>query len=136
MDDYVLIVDDDQDARQILSTIVKSLDVDAEAASDGLEALQLARKRIPKLILLDLMMPNMDGYTMLSRIRGNPRTRYIPVIVVTACSVDQLLMLKLPGVKDVVQKGDLTNLKTLVEETLGSIIPPSGGTGDWKPSTS
>ena len=121
MNDYVLIVDDDEDARRILGVIVKSLDVPFESAPDGLKALERTKQDKPKLILLDLMMPEMDGFAMLSNLQSDPITRHIPVIVVTACSPDQIDMLQLPGVKNVVPKGDLIDLKGMIES--GTVRP-------------
>ncbi len=105
---YVLVVDDDPDAQEILSRIVESLGLESQIATDGLEALSLIYSRQPNLVLLDLMMPRLDGFGVLSRLNSNPKTRGIPVIVVTACRSDQIDMLKLPGVTQVVQKGDFS----------------------------
>jgi len=120
MTDYVLIVDDDEDSRQILSVIVKSLSRTFKTAANGISALECVKEEIPALILLDLMMPGMDGFGVLSHIRSDPQTRRIPVIVVTGYSVDQASMLKLPGVKEVVQKGNLISLRNLIQEALES----------------
>jgi CheY-like chemotaxis protein len=105
---YVLIVDDDPDAREVLTDIVESLGLEARVAEDGSTALKAVNQTLPTLILLDLMMPRMDGFTMLSRLRSTPRTRAIPVIVVTACGNDGRRTLMLPGVIDVVPKGSFT----------------------------
>ncbi len=118
--DYVLIVDDDQDAREILGVMVKSMKYSYKTASEGASALEQIRCDIPALILLDLMMPVMDGFSVLTKLRSDPRTRHIPVIVVTACSQDQINMLKLPGVRDVVQKGKLAVLRGLIQQ----YVPP------------
>lgn len=123
MNDYVLIVDDDEDARRILSVIVKSLDVPFESAPDGIKALERTKQKRPSLILLDLMMPGMDGFSMLAHLQSDPNTRHIPVIVVTACTPDQIDMLQLPGVKNVVPKGDLIDLRGLIEKMLGKSSP-------------
>ncbi len=112
---YVLIVDDDPDAREVLEDIVRSLGFETHAASDGLEALDVLRhidRSPPSLITLDLMMPTMDGFTVYNWLRGNPTTRYVPVIVVTAMARNQLDMLRLPGVCAVIEKGKF-GLETL-----------------------
>ncbi len=118
VDDYVLIVDDDEDARRILSVIVKSLDLPFESAVNGLRGLERIKRRKPSLILLDLMMPEMDGFAMLASLQCDPDTRHIPVVVVTACTRDQIDMLQLPGVKNVVPKGDLLDLRGVLEKLL------------------
>jgi CheY-like chemotaxis protein len=121
--DYVLIVDDDEDARRILGVIVKSLDISFESAPNGLMALERIKQKRPMLILLDLMMPEMDGFAMLSNLQCDPNMRHIPVIVVTACTRDQIDMLQLPGVKNVVPKGDLLDLRGLIVNLLGKSSP-------------
>lgn len=111
MGKYVLIVDDDRDAQEVLVDIVSTLGLEARLASDGLEALTHLReteKMPPVLIMLDLMMPTMDGFAVYNWLRGNPSTRHVPVIVVTACARDQVDMFRLPGVSGVVQKGNFS----------------------------
>lgn len=119
----VLIVDDDPDAQEILGRIVKHLGFDIQTADDGIQALELVHEEFPDLIFLDLMMPRMDGFNALARLRATPRTRSIPVIVVTAYAPRQIDMLRLPGVTAVVQKGTFTvsSLRELVTETLDEI---------------
>jgi len=127
-DDYCLIVDDDPDALDILSRIVHSLGLHTRTANDGLEAVKMLRQlnsELPALVLLDLMMPGMDGYGVLSKLVSSPTTREIPVIVVTACSPYQIDMLRLPGVKEVVQKGEFTvpGFIRLIADTLDLTRP-------------
>jgi CheY-like chemotaxis protein len=117
---YVLIVDDDPDAREVLSDIVESLGLKVQTAEDGRIALETAYSEPPALILLDLMMPRMDGFSTLARLRGIPGTRRVPVIVVTACGNDGRHMLMLPGVTEVVPKGSFTveSMTRLISRTL------------------
>jgi len=98
MSTYILVVDDEPDAREILVRIVKTLGLDAKTASDGFEAIEEIKTELPALVLLDLMMPGMDGFDVLNKMRADMRTRYIPVVVVTACSSSQVHHLQLPGV--------------------------------------
>jgi len=105
MKGYVLVVDDDEDARVLLSAVLTGLGLPHECASDGIEALAQIEERAPKLILLDLMMPRMHGYDVVARLRSNPETRDIPVVVVSAHPPNQQDMLKLPGVAQVIRKG-------------------------------
>lgn len=110
-DSYVLIVDDDPDARAILGQIVQVVGLSVRSASDGLEALDILRQaqsHTPELVVLDLMMPGLNGFSVYSWLQGNPATRRVPVIVVTACDRDQIDMLKLPGVNQIVRKGEFT----------------------------
>jgi CheY-like chemotaxis protein len=122
-DEYILVVDDDPDAREILSYAVEYVGLGAMSVEDGLEAIDVLLKEgkvLPVLVLLDLMMPGLDGFTVLSRMRAHPTTRHIPVIVVTAARPGQVDMLRLPGVKDVVRKGHFTiqSLGQLITETV------------------
>ena len=120
---YVLIVDDDPDARELLEEVAQSLGLETRSASDGLEALDVLRtteKDPPGLIMLDLMMPSMDGFAVYNWLRGNPTTRRVPVIVVTAVARDQVDTLRLPGVTRVVQKGQFTI--GLMSELISSVV--------------
>ncbi|GAB4471811.1 MAG: hypothetical protein Kow00124_09290 [Anaerolineae bacterium] len=117
---YILIVDDDDDAREILDTILSSIGYSTRAAGGGQEALTLIRDTLPNLILLDLMMPRMSGFEVLSRLQGDPRTRRIPVIVVSALARDQAVMMHLPGVVDVIQKG-MFSIADLIQRIQGAL---------------
>jgi len=80
----VLIVDDSSDSLQILNEVLKS-QYEVRIARSGEQALQAARQKPrPDAILLDIMMPGMDGYEVCSRLKANDATRDIPVIFITA----------------------------------------------------
>jgi signal transduction histidine kinase len=78
----VLIADDEPDIRRFLKMQLE--DVEVIEASDGAEALDLVRNRLPQLVLLDYMMPEVDGVEVCRRIREDPTTRGVAVIVLTA----------------------------------------------------
>jgi PAS domain S-box-containing protein len=80
---HALLVDDDEDSRIILSSMLEREGWNVAAASDGVEALVQVEKQIPQLILLDLLMPNMDGFEFSAYLRKNPAWRTIPVVVLT-----------------------------------------------------
>ncbi len=80
----ILIVDDDPGARKILDGILRPYGYDLAFACDGVEALAQADSRMPDLILLDVMMPGMDGFAVCRRLRATPRLAEIPVIMLTA----------------------------------------------------
>ena len=83
----VLIVEDEYDNREILRAVVEDLlGYDAILASDGLSAVEMAAEHKPCLILMDLMMPVLDGFEAMRRIKENPDTKDIPVVAVTALS--------------------------------------------------
>jgi len=81
-----LVVDDNPETVDIVSTILKKAGYEVLAAYDGEKGLSAARMSLPDVILLDLMMPVMDGYTMNQRLKEGSDTRNIPVIVITARS--------------------------------------------------
>lgn len=122
MKGYILIVDDEPDAQEILTRIVRALGYQDQIASDGQQALEQIEANHPSLVLLDLMMPKMDGFDVLKRLRSRPATRRIPVIVVTACQPSQVDMLRMPGVAHVVQKGQFAvqDLMKLISSVLES----------------
>lgn len=80
----VLVVDDDEDIRVLLTSLLSDARIPVVGASGGEEALELVARHEPRLVLLDLMMPRMDGFAVLQRLRSAEATRHLPVIVVTA----------------------------------------------------
>jgi DNA-binding response OmpR family regulator len=80
----ILIVDDSPTARETLKTLLSHEPYQVVEAAGGDEALQKAREHQPDLILLDVMMPEMDGYEVCRRIRADPLLAEVPVIMVTA----------------------------------------------------
>lgn len=81
----ILIVDDESQNLQVLRHILNE-DYTLTFAKDGNKALELAREHLPDLILLDIMMPGLTGYDVLTKLKDSPLTRDIPVIFVTAIS--------------------------------------------------
>lgn len=80
----ILIVDDNQQNLELLQAYLEDLDCDLRAAHDGVEAIAAVDQRQPDIILLDVMMPRMSGYQACVKLKGNPATRDIPIIMVTA----------------------------------------------------
>jgi PAS domain S-box-containing protein len=80
----ILIVDDEPLNRQLLEVMLASESFDLLTASSGEEALALVERQPPDLILLDVLMPGRDGYQVAVEIKGNPATKNIPIIMVTA----------------------------------------------------
>jgi CheY-like chemotaxis protein len=80
----VLIVEDDVDIRETLGDLLQTEGYETAAAGNGLEALAAARRARPDLIVLDLMMPVMDGWQFRSEQRQDPALAAIPVIVISA----------------------------------------------------
>ena len=80
----VLVVDDNQQNLELLQAYLEDLDCTTVPAHDGLEALQIINKKELDLVLLDVMMPKMSGFEVCKRIKNDPKTTDIPVIMVTA----------------------------------------------------
>ena len=99
----ILVADDDRNIRQGLVDLLESEGYSVTGASDGAEALRLVKRDQPDLVLLDIMMPGMDGYTVCREIRRDDET--LPVIFISARSeeVDRVLGLEL-GADDYIQK--------------------------------
>jgi two-component system sensor histidine kinase/response regulator len=81
---FILIVDDTPKNLQVLGNILKAADYHFTPASSGKQALKIIEKRPPNVILLDIMMPDMDGFEVCTRLKASPATRDIPVIFLTA----------------------------------------------------
>ncbi|MEH2161150.1 MAG: hybrid sensor histidine kinase/response regulator [Nostoc sp.] len=80
----ILAVDDIQDNLILVQTILESEGYKIDLASDGIKALRQVEQSPPDLILLDVMMPGIDGYEVTRRIRQNPAISYIPILLITA----------------------------------------------------
>jgi diguanylate cyclase (GGDEF)-like protein len=85
----VLIVDDEQSLRDALEMTFSREGYHVLKAADGPEALETARNVLPDVILLDVMMPGMDGYEVCQKLRSHYRTRHIPVILLTAKGTEE-----------------------------------------------
>ena len=82
----VLIVDDHPDVCRVVSRLVRTIGHRADAAHGGEPALAYLRDKVPDLIILDAMMPRVDGLQVLKSVRTDPRTRDVPVVMFTALS--------------------------------------------------
>lgn len=85
----VLIVDDDALIRGVVRTTLEDEHVDILEAADGAEALRIAAERTPSLILLDIMMPGIDGYEVCRKLRESEATRGTTVVMLTAKDSDE-----------------------------------------------
>jgi CheY-like chemotaxis protein len=80
-----LVADDEADVRGLVAEVLSRVGFETMAARDGLELVDLATRHRPQLIVADVMMPGMDGYTAVARLRGQPATAGIPIIMLTGC---------------------------------------------------
>ena len=85
----VLVVDDEAPNRLLVRRILEPLNYDVTEAADGQAALALMELQLPDIVLLDLNMPRMDGHAVVQILKSNPRTRLIPIVMLT--SADQFL---------------------------------------------
>jgi PAS domain S-box-containing protein len=123
-DGPVLVIDDDADARERMATLLTREGWRVASAEHGRAGLDAVAARMPSLILLDLMMPEMDGFAFLRALRARREWRDIPVVVLTAKDVTADDRRRLAGQADrVLQKGRL-GLSDLAE-TLRSLVSPA-----------
>jgi len=104
----IAIVDDNADVRRLIRRILQSQgNYTLFEAVNGKEAVELARKELPDLMILDLMMPEMDGFSVMDALQSEPATAQIPVIVVTAKELTPAEKGRLQGhIQSLLQKGD------------------------------
>ncbi len=112
----ILIVEDDKTTRQLYGKIFGSEKWQIVEAANGREALTKLEQSEPHVIILDLMMPEMDGITFLNHLRVNPSWRSIPVIVVTAKDMTEKELIEVKNKGGVIISKIGTNQETLVEE--------------------
>ena len=107
----IAIVDDSSDARRLIRRILQSQgNYVLFEASDGKEALDLISREIPDLVILDLMMPELDGFSVLDALKAKPETANIPIIVSTAKELTLEEKSRLEGqIQSLMQKGDFMN---------------------------
>lgn len=82
----ILVVDDEMPNRKVMDAILQHAGYASSLAVNGREALERVREDPPDLIFLDVMMPEMDGYEVCRRIKNDPATRHIPIVIITALS--------------------------------------------------
>lgn len=107
----VAVVDDSPEARRLIRRILQSQgDFEIFEAVDGREAIELVNREHPDIVILDLMMPEVDGFAVLDALRSKPETANIPVIVATAKELTVNEKSRLQGqIQSLMQKGDFLN---------------------------
>jgi CheY-like chemotaxis protein len=80
----VLIVEDDEDSQYVYGIVLEDHGFSVASARSGDEGLRLARENRPQAILMDVSIPGLDGWTVTERLKGDPTTAGIPVIIITA----------------------------------------------------
>ena len=122
----ILIVDDMANSRDVLAKLFQQQGHQTEVAHNGAEALARLKKNKPDLIVLDQMMPEVDGLTFLSGIRRFPKYKELPVILLTGLK-DRNCYMKAQalGVKECLAKSEFTGHQ-LLEVVQKYLVPPAG----------
>jgi len=119
----LLIVDDDGTSRELLVRVIKKAGWTAIEAQNGQEALQKLKESIPTLILLDLLMPDMDGFSLINELQKNEQWRNIPVIIVSAKTLSEEERVVLGKYSEgILHKTNYTSeglVKTITEQLMG-----------------
>jgi two-component system cell cycle response regulator DivK len=114
----VLIVEDDREAREMMALFLAFCGYAVHVAADGFEAIDIAVRFRPAIILMDLMMPRMDGWEATRRLKADPWTRAIPIIALSAHShVDEDYLARDAGCQAFISKPcDLDYLATMLRD--------------------
>ena len=125
----ILLVEDDEAVREVLRRTLSKEGLRVAEASNGLEALEFLGQTLPSLILLDLMMPEMDGFRMVEELKAKPEWREIPVVVITAKDITEEDKSRLQGAVEAVLTKDehdqvavVNEMKELINKHLGSTL--------------
>jgi len=124
-DNYVLVVDDEHGIRELLAGALRKAGFNVRAAASGEIALKMLSNHVPQAVLSDLMMPGgMSGFELIARVRSNPNTEGVPIIVITGKDMtpdDKLFISN--EIANVIRKGDLmmSDLETRLRQTLEEI---------------
>jgi len=86
MDNKILVIDDDKSINELIKVNLELAGYEVIQAFDGIKGFALTKQELPSLVVLDVMMPEVDGYTVAKRIRENSETKNIPIIMLTALS--------------------------------------------------
>lgn len=106
----ILLVEDNPDNRYVVLRLLKKLEVEVVVAEDGLSAIEIARKEIPDLILMDMQLPELSGYDVTKKIREMKGMELTPVIAVTAhCMVGDREKAFQAGCTDFIEKPIVPN---------------------------
>jgi CheY-like chemotaxis protein len=120
-DRRALVVDDDADLRHRLRNLLEKDGWEVEEAVDGREALTRLAKQSPGVILLDLIMPGMDGFEFLAALQEQEEVRSVPIVILTAKDLTATDRQRLSGpIEKILQKGSLGHEQLLAE--VGAVI--------------
>ena len=117
--DDVLVVDDEADTRARLTAMLNRSGFKVRAAADGPTALAMTAEVAPAVVLLDLLMPDMDGFSVLKALRARAEWQHIPVVVLTAKDITPAERQFLQGEADQILTKGTTSFRELAEQLRG-----------------
>jgi signal transduction histidine kinase/DNA-binding response OmpR family regulator len=123
----ILVIEDDPDTLEITCNLLVQAGWSVQAAENSIEAIEIIKKSPPMLILLDLMMPEMDGFEVIKKLRYHPQWQLIPIIVITSVELSTSEYAQLSKqVQNIFQKGkyELQDLLNEVNEVISSSLIP------------
>jgi signal transduction histidine kinase/DNA-binding response OmpR family regulator len=123
----ILVIEDDPDTLEITCNLLVQAGWSVQAAENSMEAIEIIEKSPPMLILLDLMMPEMDGFEVIKKLRYHPQWQLIPIIVITSVELSTSEYAQLSKqVQNIFQKGkyELQDLLNEVNEVVSSSLIP------------
>ena len=114
-------MDDEEGIREVLSASLQHRDYEILTAVDGEDGLEQAERFLPDLIILDVLLPKLDGWQVMQRLRRNERTRDIPVVIVSAKSETEALFRSKEhnAVDHFIKPVNLHELRTFVRRYIG-----------------
>jgi len=125
--DYLLIVEDDPDILKLLDATLTFRGYRVITAKNGKEALEAIHVKHPAIVITDIMMPTLDGFGLVHRIRINPETREIPVVFITATYVtreDREFALNIGATRFIQKPVDLEKFLATIAELMDQGLPP------------
>ena len=126
--DYLLIVEDDRDILKLLDATLTFKGYRVITAHNGREALEVIQLKRPSIVITDIMMPMLDGFGLVHRLRINPETRDIPVVFITATFMtpeDKEFALKIGATRFIQKPVDLEKFLITIAELLKKDKPPA-----------
>ena len=131
----IMVVDDNEIDLREMARVIEEEGVKTVLADSGNKCIEMLKEDLPDILVLDLMMPEMDGFEVLDRVRTNPKTGNLPVIIVTAKDLTFEDRKRLKGsVSSILAKSDTTS-KALLEEIKKILIKIQGHLGNPKHKT-
>ncbi|HXV82733.1 MAG TPA: response regulator [Candidatus Binatia bacterium] len=120
-DKKILVVEDNEEQRELLLKILNHFGYDVMEAASGIAAINQASEAHPDIILMDVYLPEMTGDEITARLKANPATRHIPVIITGAFPVQDEIHARFAGAAEILQKPfSLTTLKEILDRYLST----------------